>query len=99
PPLDLHPSPTRRSSDLPLDGKDPLAVAYRTATTVQVTAAELAQWPPSLRNRFQRWRIHTAVAMPIRLGERAAGVVFAFRQRPGLDRKSTRLNSSHVKIS
>lgn len=69
----------------PLDGKDPLAVAYRTATTVQVTAAELAQWPPSLRNRFQRWRIHTAVAMPIRLGERAAGVVFAFRQRPGLN--------------
>src|SRR5699024_8289171 len=58
----------------PLDTDDPLAAAYRDGRRVLVTPADLQRWP-ELQHRFQRWRIHTAAMLPIRLQRRTIGCV------------------------
>src|SRR5690606_41884112 len=96
--LDLHSFPTRRSSDLALAQARMLR-----ATAGQDDPLYVRQLPQRRRDRFGG-RLHTTAEL-IRGGDRRelAGEhgeevgteVFA----PRRDRKSTRLNSSHVKIS
>jgi signal transduction histidine kinase/FixJ family two-component response regulator len=68
----------------PLDAVDPLVDAYRQGVSLVVREADLERWP-SLRHRFQRWRIHSAAVLPILLDQRPVGVVFAFRQQQAID--------------
>src|SRR5690606_39849554 len=89
---DLHSSPTRRSSDLK-------AAYVLLAGSVDFSMREL--------DYFSRWigRGNDVVIVSERFGERLLGYLNLTDSRywhmvhDGSDRKSTRLNSSHVKIS
>src|SRR5690606_42112516 len=90
----LHPFPTRRSSDLP-----PLAsAAARLRTTVErLQGVKTSAAPGRLEAKAQ------GASAPAS-GEAATSWPHNFDRLPTLapqaiDRKSTRLNSSHVKIS
>lgn len=74
----------------PLSEDDPLVEVYRTAQAVIVGEEDLNRWP-SLRHRFERWRIHMAAILPLPLDEAAGGVVFAFRQQGEVDRQRLQL--------
>src|SRR5690606_39911357 len=84
--------PTRRSSDL----TGLLLIASCTALVMRGLAGLadgiIARYPVDVVDNLQARRIHTQARVFSRL---AQVVVFI----SGLDRKSTRLNSSHVKIS
>src|SRR5690606_41539900 len=95
--VDLSPSPTRRSSDL---GRAGMAVAHRWGvplvqsmhTLARVKNHSLAEGDapePELRVRGEDQLVRQADLLVANTDDEA-------RQ---LDRKSTRLNSSHVKIS
>src|SRR5205814_7448125 len=89
PPPTLHPFPTRRSSDL-----TPLAPMTRRSTRGEVGWYGLAigQYSPvtpgpvAIATRCVSWR-------------KAGSVHSPSHKTPALDRKSTRLNSSHLGIS
>src|SRR5699024_11715571 len=96
---DLHPCPTRRSSDLPWDRDWPEECSLGTSPTKDPMVAPVKRCQSP---------ISTAKASPVRLliprkhpSRRASGV--NWNQQPDRarfgDRKSTRLNSSHVPIS
>src|SRR5690606_39839816 len=89
---DLHPFPTRRSSDLS-GAPDEL---IRRVEAALAAGARLLQ----LRDpRLERARF-CALARALAARCRRAGARLLVNAEPSwLDRKSTRLNSSHVKIS
>src|SRR5690606_42050852 len=83
----LHSVPTRRSSDL-VDGVTmPADVVERLIVAEQMTELALVGWYPFSLNS----RLEAAVG--------AASIDFERKLERIVDRKSTRLNSSHVKIS
>src|SRR5690606_42067192 len=95
--LDLHPFPTRRSSDLCFTGvnRPGRAIDARTALTVEPERSQIsaplckavATTPKGMSNssigRSRKFLRKKAIS----------------RSPLSIDRKSTRLNSSHVKIS
>src|SRR5207302_7340225 len=87
---DLHSFPTRRSSDLALMG-------YKKAILLPLRPPQEQTYPFGLCRALYA---HTASASPILL----VGMEYSYSSSPwgrvsSGDRKSTRLNSSHVKIS
>src|SRR5207302_9914146 len=94
-----HPFPTRRSSDLGLESGLPEPLG-RTSDPSPLDRGRLYV----LRGLVERWRVRSAwqtlreivSAAPVQKGAETGAVMHG-----GLDedRKSTRLNSSHVKIS
>src|SRR5690606_41942051 len=95
---DLHSFPTRRSSDL-------LPIAAQPVLAVGSDASGATAFAPSVaacrrREIDGRWILGNARGSTVRIGLLASGIVGrAVRDELGIDRKSTRLNSSHVKIS
>src|SRR5690606_41943374 len=94
-----HPSPTRRSSDL--DGGDILARGKVIASTKHFLAdggtdRGVDQGDAKIGEEELR-DIHGAPYGPA-IEEGVATVMASFSSWQGVDRKSTRLNSSHVKI-
>src|SRR5690606_40894809 len=96
---DLHAAPTRRSSDLDADKK--LQRAARSALRKDYPQGRPVRRRPELR-------LYEGYARPRATEEQATapGTVFSphlivrtLERETGPDRKSTRLNSSHVKIS
>src|SRR5690606_41145793 len=95
PHLDLPSFPTRRSSDLdraPAASAPPPAESPRDAPAMRARASRLraGSWARADRVRAGRRAIAGAEQEPRPTHE---------AERHGPDRKSTRLNSSHVKIS
>src|SRR5207302_8000847 len=89
PPPALLSSPSRRSSDLPLDGRR--AAIFRQQRRMRVEVAE-------------RWQLDHPLRNDAPVGDDDDGAGRELLQLRAkfcivLDRKSTRLNSSHVKIS
>src|SRR5207302_10702527 len=99
PPPDLHSFPTRRSSDLAA------ALACQGVRCVfGVPGAQNNELWDALKARQVPYLLVTTECSASVMADAAARVtgevgVFAVVPGPGLDRKSTRLNSSHVKIS
>src|SRR5690606_41931727 len=88
--LDLPPFPTRRSSDLSPGGLEPLPFPSPVQGGNRPDTQGLRECPPCAppaRRTF--WRVHCDP------GDLRCRLQF----EQSLDRKSTRLNSSHVKIS
>src|SRR5690606_40280662 len=90
-----HPSPTRRSSDLVVPGMPGLAFAT-TATALLTGALVLAARAARLRPSRTEAPPHLQVRLHPTVVDDPRGLEDALVE---LDRKSTRLNSSHVKIS
>src|SRR5207249_12010724 len=90
---DLHSFPTRRSSDLD-EGASGLPLAVQAMTAMR--EERVGRQP--VANRSASATTLTSDAHEFLLEDKAteSGEYFGFR---GLDRKSTRLNSSHVSIS
>src|SRR5690606_42160715 len=92
-PGDLHSFPTRRSSDLP---------TWRDVPATVLGMVKLLASAPSGRDTgradaaLDRVLAHPLMRLP---GARRSMRRLVERVRTGVDRKSTRLNSSHVKIS
>src|SRR5690606_40850198 len=89
---DLHPVPTRRSSDLRL--KD------RTVATSEVAGVEVGVDPGSKSaglSIFVTWQ--NSSGETLRKGIVSVEILHRGQLISKRDRKSTRLNSSHVKIS
>src|SRR5690606_41827696 len=94
-----HPpsSPTRRSSDLRFrPTHDEASLARRLQTTTELARyGEIVDRPAAYAvehaGTLQARLLHPQVHLPQEVGEGA--------RQPHTDRKSTRLNSSHVKIS
>src|SRR5690606_40926231 len=96
PPPDLHSSPPRRSSDL-LQAESPQAHAEQALLSAS-TVLDLSQMSAPLAD--DGWRRYEGKgAGPSRCGWRFGQAVRFDYQALLSDRKSTRLNSSHVKIS
>src|SRR5690606_40251999 len=95
-PPHLHSFPTRRSSDLNhLDLPDRKRMLKQARVASRSTRRLSSTFDPeeAARERLRAWRRH--VTEP----EEDAAFRILDRFGVGLDRKSTRLNSSHVKIS
>src|SRR5690606_41916437 len=87
---DLHSFPTRRSSDL--------TVLERFSLTQQALAERLGCTQSAVANKLRLLKLPEAVQEQVSRGllsERHARALLRLEE----DRKSTRLNSSHVKIS
>src|SRR5437868_12542871 len=82
----LHSFPTRRSSDLELDNLRVVLVATRNPLNIGAAARIMANFG------FQHLRVVKPYDVAFREARSAVGAA-------SLDRKSTRLNSSHVSIS
>src|SRR5207249_11094276 len=91
----LPPFPTRRSSDLDLR---PRAEYARRSRLDMDHVAELARMLMGDAVARRRFPLYTN-ASAIELGGRVHYVEVSYSGRARLDRKSTRLNSSHVSIS
>src|SRR5699024_11381598 len=89
--LELHSFPTRRSSDLrlPQDGRIKLITADNNILDYRVSAI------PTLFGEKIVLRVIDSAASIVSVDE----LGFEPDQQQALDRKSTRLNSSHVSIS
>src|SRR5207302_8122501 len=96
PPRHLHPFPTRRSSDLRSSSRT-LAPDIAAAPLSEVSARLALKGAE--RNDVRLRRLHVATQLSIMQGEGAVGARDTRRVVGAQDRKSTRLNSSHVKIS
>src|SRR5690606_41308218 len=96
-PRDPHPFPTRRSSDLG-DG-----FTWESEDMEESQAIAVEAWSKASRiisAGEHHLVILDEVTYPMNWGWiETADVVAAIEERPDQDRKSTRLNSSHVKIS
>src|SRR5690606_39435047 len=94
--LYLHAFPTRRSSDLRTPG---VPITTNLMTTGDFAVLDYWRWAPELtgRDRLVSMDHYIVPSDPV---EPPAQVAYgADRTRSLADRKSTRLNSSHVKIS
>src|SRR5690606_39480321 len=99
PPVDLASLPTRRSSDL----REGVYLANYWGN-----GAGVGNLPPYVAEAFKLYRNYDGkggkfgdTAVKASVPDNAVASVFAAKnsQNPGEDRKSTRLNSSHVKTS
>src|SRR5690606_40376252 len=88
----LHSSPTRRSSDLLVDrvGRGPQAPEH---------CADRAPGPREQGGLHEELRADVPPGRPQRAPQADLTAALEDRDDHGVDRKSTRLNSSHVKIS
>src|SRR5690606_40641270 len=87
----LHPFPTRRSSDLTATTLDALVLAYTVVAAGVTWQLAVLIGVHKVRSWISRTRVRRAIDAVTGTALIGFGVA--------LDRKSTRLNSSHVKIS
>src|SRR5690606_40512421 len=92
PPRAQHSFPTRRSSDLPGPQPPDAPGGYRSESPREIETVMLS-------TSTMYWRVATALNLQGRLKRGVGERHRAGRLRGYRDRKSTRLNSSHVKIS
>src|SRR5207302_2166753 len=93
----LHSFPTRRSSDLWLW---PIIAAVLASCAISLTVQLV--WRPLFQGSADGYAAIFVMHLVLLSSVAAIGALAfltALRRRPGRDRKSTRLNSSHVKIS
>src|SRR5690554_91948 len=90
-------------SDEPMEGGEEVQV--KPVTTITLPKPEVVQEPEQLRERVEReGAAYQSVSFQYPANEQAfhsgnGNVTFEVQSTPPLDRKSTRLNSSHVRIS
>src|SRR5690606_41525737 len=91
-----HPFPTRRSSDLMRHALREISTIQNVATTRRIEAIALGIGRPD--HEIDK-AITVDIARNVHGSPGAVAAPLAIDGKAALDRKSTRLNSSHVKIS
>src|SRR5690606_40724052 len=99
PPPALRPVPTRRSSDLERDVAKVLHRYVDDAGLFQNLLARVLLSPDLLRLEREHVSLATGKRQPAKLTTHELIKLEAGMAARAIDRKSTRLNSSHVKIS
>src|SRR5690606_41952919 len=99
PHLLLHPFPTRRSSDL-VEFKTPVAIFSLEMSSIQLVNRMISAEAELEGEKIKRGQLadHEWTQLVHKTNKLATAPIF-IDDTPALDRKSTRLNSSHVKIS